>query len=114
MDRTALALRSSDSIHGRPQRKHANGRLGPCPQLCVSPASNCRRARAPSLRSPPSPLATSTLFSSLAVLGELAQQRVAPRDAALMQAAEQSVLSEMQRGGPATDAGATVLSEMQP
>jgi len=35
------------------------------------------------------------------VSDELAQQRVAPRDAALMQDAEQSVLGETQRGVPA-------------
>jgi hypothetical protein len=37
----------------------------------------------------------------LDVSGELAQRRVAPRDAALLQAAEQSVLGGTQRGGPA-------------
>ncbi|XP_040377745.1 late embryogenesis abundant protein D-34 [Oryza brachyantha] len=35
------------------------------------------------------------------VSGELAGERVAPRDAALLQSAEQTVLGETQRGGPA-------------
>lgn len=37
----------------------------------------------------------------LDVSGELAERRVAPRDAAVLQAAEQSVLGGTQRGGPA-------------